>query len=370
MVVVEKNEILAINLTKDVLNEALAKRIIAGAFEFLYLVSIGSLINKELGNDGIGEEMKLTKATFLHKQSPEAFLNNELFQEVYFNPIFQSQLSLVVVDEAHMIYLWGLVASSQSKSPNSHARSLERGVFRPSYGNLCAQLMATNRTPLLLMSATCRPIAIRKILQSLKISRKKVEFIQGELTCPEIWILKINMKHLLSSLGDLSDLYATCEQVPDFKIVPTLIYSTTRNLTKTILSVIDCACNPIKVKKNTLSTFAQRYHSVTGEYGVKKDVTGSFAQGTFPIISATMALGLGQNWKQVLCIMHMSRGDPASICQMLGRCGRDGQPGLAIMFVEPTRKNGKNSISELDANVKSPNNDDRMDALAITPVCI
>ncbi|KNE90859.1 hypothetical protein PSTG_15725, partial [Puccinia striiformis f. sp. tritici PST-78] len=55
-----------------------------------------------------------------------------------------------------------------------------------------------------------------------------------------------------------------------------------------------------------------------------------------------MALGLGQNWKRVRKVVHMGKGDPASTSQMIGRCGRDGRPGLAVLFVEKTRRKGKN----------------------------
>ena len=53
------------------MDDALAKHIVAGAFEFVYLISIGSLINKDPNNDKIVEEKKLMRATFLQKQSPE-----------------------------------------------------------------------------------------------------------------------------------------------------------------------------------------------------------------------------------------------------------------------------------------------------------
>jgi superfamily II DNA helicase RecQ len=56
---------------------------------------------------------------------------------------------------------------------------------------------------------------------------------------------------------------------------------------------------------------------------------------------------------------------------MIGRCGRDGRPGLAVLFVEKTRKNGKNKLADFDASASDEQNeDDRMDALAITPVCL
>jgi superfamily II DNA helicase RecQ len=66
-------------------------------------------------------------------------------------------------------------------------------------------------------------------------------------------------------------------------------------------------------------------------------------------------------------VVHMGRGDPANISQMIGRCGRDRQPGLAILFVEKNRKHGKNLVEQFPSK---PVNKDRMDALAVTPVCL
>jgi hypothetical protein len=119
--------------------------------------------------------------------------------------------------------------------------------------------MATNGTPLLLMSATCQPIAIKSILDSLKLSEKNVEFVRAKLTRPEICILRINLEKSLASLEDLSDLYSTQEQTPDSKIVPTLIYSTTKNLTGQVLEVVNSA-RQSNQEDNAYSTFACRFH--------------------------------------------------------------------------------------------------------------
>lgn len=67
--------------------------------------------------------------------------------------------------------------------------------------------------------------------------------------------------------------------------------------------------------------------------------------------------------------MNSSRGDPASIFQMVGRCGRDGRPGLAILLVEKSRRGGKNTVNEFTRGAEQ-SNEDRMDALAVTPVCL
>jgi superfamily II DNA/RNA helicase len=54
---------------------------------------------------------------------------------------------------------------------------------------------------------------------------------------------------------------------------------------------------------------------------------------------------------------------------MIGRCGRNGKTGLAILFVEPKQKFGLNTLEAIKKADKQ-SNDTRMDSLAITPVCL
>lgn len=49
--------------------------------------------------------------------------------------------------------------------------------------------------------------------------------------------------------------------------------------------------------------------------------------------------------------MVLGQGDPAAICQMLGRCGCDKRPGLAFLLVESPRALGaKSKIPHSDIN--------------------
>ena len=59
--------------------------------------------------------------TFVY-MSPEVFLKNNLFNSIYHDAGFQERLALIVVDEAHMIYSWGLVESGKSKKSSAHKR--------------------------------------------------------------------------------------------------------------------------------------------------------------------------------------------------------------------------------------------------------
>ncbi|OAV92517.1 hypothetical protein PTTG_27626 [Puccinia triticina 1-1 BBBD Race 1] len=144
----------------------------------------------------------------------------------------------------------------------------------------------------------------------------------------------------LKSAKDLLQMFPGKAEVGTKDMVPTLIYSGTRNATLQVMKVMD-----------------------------KLDTISGYERGDFSSVSCTMALGMGQNWKRVRRVITMGRGDPSCISQMIGRCGRDGKPGLAILFVEKKRKSGLNTPEAVKKANKQAN-DTRMDALAITPVCI
>ncbi|POW11538.1 hypothetical protein PSHT_08422 [Puccinia striiformis] len=279
--------LLVVNLTKLQMIHRTAMQILKGAYAFIYL-------------------------------SPEVFLNSHMFQRLFLKERFLSKVVLAVIDEAHMIYMWGLVASGSAKQLKSHGKIQDLSSFRPGY--------------------------VDKILVSLKITPDNITFVRGELSRPEITIWQIPMKHSLSSGDDLLQLFGREEFILDGDIPLTIIYSSTRHLTLQVLRVLNDARD-------------------------KKQVIKDFESGVFPVISSTMALGLGQNWSRVQRVVHVGQGDPATIFQMIGRCGRGGNPGLAIMFVDPVRRNGKNKVSDF-TNHENQNDDDRMDGLAITPVCL
>ncbi|EFP77102.1 uncharacterized protein PGTG_03058 [Puccinia graminis f. sp. tritici CRL 75-36-700-3] len=293
-------------------------------------------------------------------QSPEVFLNNELFTELYFSSEFQSRLVLIVLDEAHMVYVWGLVESGKAKFLSVRDRLQDYGIFRPSYGKLGDRLMATSDVPILLLSATCRPVAVESILGSLMLKRVDVTFFHGELVRNEIRILRFYMDYPLKSCEDLLRMFSKEAEISDDNLIPTLIYSGTRKATLSVIDVLNKARGKKRKDYDSASKFVRRYHACTGNED-KLDCTKDFENEDFPIFSSTMALGLGQNWKRVRCVIHIGRGDPSMISQMMGRCGRDGRPGLAILFMERKRKNGKNAVKDFGSGKEQLTDDDRMD---------
>jgi superfamily II DNA helicase RecQ len=147
-----------------------------------------------------------------------------------------------------------------------------------------------------------------------------------------------------------------------------LIYSGTRRKTGKVLEVLAAARGTPDDASNARSKLARRYHSCTSK-NEKTLCVEDFGNKRFPVVSCTMALGMGQNWKRVRSVITMGWADPSATCQMIGRCGRDGKPGLAIIFVEKTWFGGKNNLLALEEGGSQDDND-RMDALALTPVCL
>ncbi|KAH9459285.1 hypothetical protein Pst134EA_019440 [Puccinia striiformis f. sp. tritici] len=66
-----------------------------------------------LGNNQVEEKNQAASTSINLKKSLAA--KRVAFTSVYFSPEFQSKLALVGVDEAHMIYSWGLVKGGQKK---------------------------------------------------------------------------------------------------------------------------------------------------------------------------------------------------------------------------------------------------------------
>ncbi|KAH9463762.1 hypothetical protein Pst134EA_015846 [Puccinia striiformis f. sp. tritici] len=151
----------AINLNKANFNYETVKKVQRGVYNFVYL-------------------------------SPEIFLTNHLFEDLYLSHRFQSKVVSVVANEAHMIYLWGLVGSGK-KHLKSLVRHQDQDIFCPSYGNIGAALLNKNKAPILLMSATCRPVAIEAIEKNLKLVDPDINIIRGELSRLEICIIRIPM---------------------------------------------------------------------------------------------------------------------------------------------------------------------------------
>ncbi|PLW23170.1 hypothetical protein PCANC_28035 [Puccinia coronata f. sp. avenae] len=167
----------AINLKKLTFNRRVADEVLRGTYNFVYL-------------------------------SPKIFLNNEMFTELYFNTKFQGRLVLNVVNEAHMIYSWGLVASGKAKKSSAHKQHQDKALFGTPMG--------------IWVAATCRPLVVKAILKCLQIPEENMRFVHAELTRPEIRILRFAMGHSLKSTHDLLEMFGPQDDTPNECLPPTL----------------------------------------------------------------------------------------------------------------------------------------------------
>ncbi|EGF97094.1 uncharacterized protein MELLADRAFT_70220 [Melampsora larici-populina 98AG31] len=67
--------------------------------------------------------------------------------------------------------------------------------------------------------------------------------------------------------------------------------------------------------------------------------------------------------------VQFGRADAAAVSQIIRQCGRNGKPGLTVFYTEKRRLHGKNSVSDFEG-LKEFSDDDLMDGLAVTPVCL
>ncbi|KNZ63897.1 hypothetical protein VP01_1087g5 [Puccinia sorghi] len=231
-------------------------------------------------------------------------------QELYLSPDSQSQLT-----------------------GKRHLRNLTQNqdvvIVGPSYRNIGSALLNNNMAMILLMSAT---------------------YCGNQLRHPP----RRAQSALNLYYSSHHEAFTGFMQGPPPSLFPTLIYPCTGHMTWKVLQVLD---------------LAQGNSGKNMRMGNKQNLIEDFSAVKVPIISSTLALGMGQNWRSVRQVIHLKQSGLPLICQMLGRAGRDGNPALTLLFMEPTRKGGKNCSSEfcswtIDAAK------DQMDALACTPVCL
>lgn len=206
------------------------------------------------------------------------------------------------------------------------------------------------------------------ILGSLKITPYNITILQGELTQPEIRLIRVDLAFPQTTSQDIGRLVAHRKILNNDELPVTIVYSRTQDATLSVMAMAHLARGTPDDLPNGASHFIRRYHAITGTKDKEKRAR-DFVDGCFPWMSSTSALGLGSNWKSVSCVVVVGRMDPSTITQMVGRAGRSGDMGLGIMFVEPNRPSGRNKIEDFDQQSEM-GDDDRMDALAITPVCL
>lgn len=217
--------------------------------------------------------------------SPERLENEMVVERIKKMPI-----SLFAVDEAHCISQWGY-------------------DFRPSYLRIANIRETHPAIPILALTATATPKVVEDIQNKL-IFRKSNVFKKS--------FDRENLAYIVNHVEDknkrliklLKNTKGSC-----------IVYTRTRKNTKEIAKLL------LKEK------ISANYYHAGLDHQTRHRKQNEWMQGTFNVMVATNAFGMGIDKPDVRLVIHMDITDSLeAYFQEAGRCGRDGSTSNAILL--------------------------------------
>jgi len=220
--------------------------------------------------------------------APERF-DSPRFQQL----VRQSELSLVVIDEAHCISQWG-------------------HDFRPHYRTLLARLPELRRATFLALTATATPEVQNDITTTLALP--SLEKVIADFDRPNLRFEAIKADQREDKDKRLIELLKS-------ENGSAIVYASTRREAATIYQLLDASGFDVVL-----------YHA--GLSAVQRaEAQQRFLQDERRVIVATVAFGLGIDKPNVRQVIHYNvPGSLENYYQETGRAGRDGAAAICTLF--------------------------------------
>lgn len=254
-----------------------------------------TLINSSLEGDEIDRRMKEIRAGRykLVYAAPE-----RLRQRPFLHALRKRGLSLVVVDEAHCVSLWG-------------------HDFRPDYLFIGEALKYLGHPTVLAMTATATP---RMRIDIANHFGRQLHLVNTGTHRPNLFLESVVVR---SDDQKMHELVRLCREIDG----PGIVYTRSRRKAEELAMVL---------KRERVR--AVHYHAGmdTEERTRAQD---EFMDGRWRVICATVAFGMGIDKSDVRFVVHYSL--PQSLedyYQEAGRAGRDGFPARCILMCTPADK--------------------------------
>ena len=207
-------------------------------------------------------------------------------------------VSLLVIDEAHCLCLWG------------HA-------FRPDYLAVGALLGALAVPRVLAVTATATPEMQEEIARTLG----------RQMTVVNTGVLRDNLFLEVRHLASVAEKRTALLEFVRGARGQGIVYATSR---------ADCEALAAVLRHRGVA--AAHYHAGIPS-GAREDTQRSFMAGTIRVLVATVAFGMGVNKRDVRFIVHYNPARSLeAYTQEAGRAGRDGQPAHCLLLATPSDK--------------------------------